>query len=197
MDINQYSALISALDDNIFGQKFSVLIASNSGFNAIAKKAGYMKITKIVVSIRRASYLDVVNASSGAEKLGVTFNPKRDSYYESEKLLGLFSHLISNPDEKYMQFKWDNEDKSNYIKSVYVDANMQIVADDINDALVKSLYTPSAYKNLTEGYGRTKVMRDNDIHVHHNTPKIENIVKIKIGGIEVTDTNLRNYTNII
>ena len=197
MDVKQYNTLLSSLDDNIYGQKFSVLIVSDSGFNAVAKKAGYKKVTKISVSIRKVSYLDIVNDSSGAEKLGVTFNPKRDSYYESEKLLGLFSHLISKPDEKYMQFKWNDEDGGNVVKSVYVDATLKIVAEEKTDTMVKSLYTPSAYKSLTEGYGRTKVMRDNDIHVYHNTPKIENIAKIKIGGIELTDKNLINYTNII
>ena len=66
-----------------------------------------------------------------------------------------------------MQLKWDADAKGNSILSVYVDAKLQIVATDINDTLVRSLYTKSAYTNLTVGYGRTKVMRENGINGAH------------------------------
>ena len=194
----QWDYLENEVSDNIAGQKFSLLAVSNSGFCAAAKQAGYKKITKCVVSIRKASYLDVVNTSTGAELLNVEFKPQRESFYESEKLYGLFSHLKSNPDEKYFQLKWDADDKGNSIKSVYVDAKLQIVATEITDTLVRSLYTPSAYKGLTEGYGRTKVMRENDINVMHITPKAGNIASIKIGGLdEVIDPDLKDYVGII
>lgn len=198
MNRKQYDQKLIEVDDNIAGQKFSLTIVSDSGFNAAAIAAGYKKITRCVVSIRKASYLEIVNKTKMAQQLNVEFKPQRESYYESEKLYGLFAHLISDPEKKYMQLKWDADAKGNSIISVYVDAKLQIVATDINDTLVRSLYTKSAYTNLTVGYGRTKVMRENGINGAHISPKIENIASLKIGGLdEVVDPDLKDYLNII
>jgi hypothetical protein len=196
MTLEQFNNLKNSLPDNISGRRMGIIIVSDSGFCADAVKMGYKKITKINVAIRKDYYLDIVNKTAGAKKLNVEFKPQRASYYESEKLHGLFSHLKSDPEKKYMELRWDTDDETNKVSSVYVDANLNIVATDLNDPLVKSLYTKSAYTSLTEGYGRTKVMRENDIDVPNLTPKIENISHIAINGKRVTDENLNQYNKI-
>jgi hypothetical protein len=194
-----YNYLVNSLNDNIYGQKFSITYVTNSGFNAASSKASYKKLTKVIMTIRKVSYLDIVNTSTGAIEKGVEFKPKRAPLYISEKLNSLFCRSIKYPDKKYMTLRCNMlDDKSNNIKSVYLDTNCNIVGKHIEEPAIKVLYTNSGYKSRTVGYGRTKVMRENDIKVIHNTPKIENIVRIKIGGIDpLIDPQLKQYVGLI
>ena len=177
-----------------FGQYIGAIIVSDSGFKAEYKKLGYRKVSRYNVQIQKKNYVNVVNSSTGAQKIGATFEPLRESYYNDEGLNGMFANLKKDNDKKYVKLTWDN-DKNNTVETCYVDGDGNIIGQTLED--VKDYMTPSHVKSLTEGYGRTKVMKVAGIEVRHIQVKIENIAVLKIGGKIFTDVSLDVYRTYV
>ena len=191
MNITQYNSLKNSLSDNIYGQKIGLVIVTQSGMSAPMARQGYRKVSRYNAPISKRSYLEVVNTSTGAKEVGAEFKQIGTPRYESEKLNGFFSHLISKPDKKYLRLCLDME-KSHVINSVYVQGTT-IVADTFEDACKLGLFTNSYIKGRNQEYGREKVMKAADIHVKPLSIKIENIALIRVSGHEEIDPLLANY----
>ena len=195
MNKTQFDTLKHDLPDNIFGQKIGMVLVSDSGLNASAKKSGIRKVTRYNVAISKRSHVDIINTTTGAEKIGATFSQLAESNYDSEKLNGFLCHLKTDDTKKYVTLRWD-DDKTNIHNTVYVDINLNVIAETFEQAKTLDIFTPSYIKSIEEGYGRTAVLKTADINVQTITVKIENIAVLKVCGHEVIDNNLTNYAKL-
>lgn len=196
MNNTQFEGLKSTLTDKkLFGQFVGIVTVTGKDlFTAANFKAGYRVVTRWNVRISKKEYVEVVNSSTGAVELGATFTPLRPSYYEGEAQGIFFSHLISNPEKKYIRIVFD-ADTTPEVKSVYVDPQGNVIGDCIES--VKDLITPSAYKKATEGYGREKVLRTAGINVEPRSFCAENVAELTICGNVVIDALLKHFIKYV
>ena len=190
MNQTQYAQLRDTLEEkNIFGQFVSIIVKSDNGFNAAAKRAGWTKVTTYKsLHVPKKGYIETLNTSTGAIEAGVEFSALRESYYNSEAANGFCSHLKSNPDEKYIRILYDR-DKSDPARTVYVSPEGNIISDVKQ---VEHLFTDSYRKKRAgepSNTPRGQVIAGAEIDVRFLPVKIANVVRLKVSGMDFQDYN--------
>ena len=166
--------------DAPYGKKIGIVAATTSGFKAAYK--GYRKVSHIVVTFPKRDYYELVNTSSGIEKLGITVNPLQDAGYS---FVGGLLSVKDDTNEGYVRIPFDTSDDRNHVQNIGetfiidVDGNKYVYSDDY--------FTPSYIKNQKEGSGREAQLK---ISVKFRTYKLDNIIKINVNGMTYINEEL-------
>ena len=188
MDNTLYNSFKTAVtqrhDDHfIYGQIFTVLSKTQSGLTTTAKKAGYLKVSLFQARIYKAeSVIEKINTSTGMVDAGLTYTAKRESYYVSEGLNGLFSALKSNEDKKYLEIYFTESDENFKSQSIFVSPNGDIITDENELATIKE--KPCKQSAAYEISG-----------VKIRQFSWENLIYVKIAGNTCQDNNLIDIIN--
>lgn len=186
MKIEQFNKVV-ALDGekNIFGQWVSIVSVTDSDKNLKKeyRKQGILKVSQFTAHVRKQSYIDLLNTSTGAIETGIEFTKKRDSHYDSIAHNGFCSELKSDPSQKYFIVKF-NENDTKPPKTIYLDANMKVL--DENEILAEK----------KDGNVRTQLVAD-VAKVQIRNFKLASIAKMSVGGLELIDDSLRKYIDML
>lgn len=176
MNLDQFNEACAL--ENIMGQFVSLVTVTDQKDNVKKefKDLGVRKISRFQVHIRKKHYIELLNTSTGAAEMGIEFKPKRDSFYNHEAHEGFFCNLKSNPDKKYIEIRWNENDKE-IDDSVLIDKDNNILKDDV---LKDSARSPRTV--LAEQLG-----------VYIRQFKIESIALMRIAGKEFIDDKLKDY----
>lgn len=169
----------------IFGQWISIVSVTDTDKNLKPeyRKTGILKVSQFTAHVRKASYIDLLNTSTGAIEAGIEFKPKRPSYYETVAHNGFCSLLKSKPEEKYFIIKF-NENDTKPAKTIYVNAEMKELKEE--DILLEK----------KEGNVRTQLVAD-VAEVKIRNFKLASIAKMSVGGLVLIDDDLCKYIAII
>lgn len=191
MTPEQYKSLYKNVSDNIYGQRIG-LVYVNDFRGSIAKPYKDMGITKISTingHIAKKSYYEMANTSTGLQELGVELKPKRESFYNYEKLNGFLANLKSDPNQKYVLLRFDDDPQrknQHVIKITYVDRR----GEPLDEKYVESLMTASALRSKHKEYGRAAKL---DLSVGMRAYKWANIARLKIEGWEYVDKRFDKF----
>lgn len=147
---------------------------------------GLYKVQRFQAQHLSKNYNDYVNTSTGVADIGGEVVKKRDSYYESESMEGLFSHLKSNPDKKYIQVKWRNEGQiphNGVLQEIYITKNGKYIDNPYDYMKNRPDYKHEV--TLPDG-STTRVEAATEIRMF----KAENIIEMRVAGVKIVDDSL-------
>jgi hypothetical protein len=140
------------------------------------------------------SFTELLNTSTGVVAVGGESKPKRDWPYESEDFDGLFSHLKSKPEKKYIVAKWRNEGVRAHNGKVYdpvfIDEDGQVIDNPYDLMKEKPQWNPTV---VTPNGHKEAVEVKTEIRVYG----IDSIVSMKVAGCTVVDDELSPIQDII
>lgn len=182
MKIEQFNEVVKLeADKSIFGQWISIVSVTDTDKNLKKeyRKQGILKVSQFSAHVRKQSYIDLLNTSTGAVETGIEFKPKRPSHYNSVAHEGFCSELKSDPTQKYFIVKF-NENDTKPVKTIYLDAEMNVLDED------------EILAERGEGNVRTQLVEE-VAKVQIRNFKLASIAKMSVGGLVLVDEDLQKY----
>ena len=169
---NQVTALGS-----IFGQWVSILSVTDQEKNLEPqyKGRGIVKVTKFQAHIRKQSYCEVFETSTGKE-----LTPLRESHYADVAHNGFCSMLKKDPERLFFILRFNDKDKK---------PDYSILIDDSG-----KIYPFDILKEKSVG-ARAQLVKE--AGVAYKAFKIESIAKMRVGGLDLVDPALAKYDHIL
>lgn len=179
MNVSQFEQIQKK--ENIFGQWVSLVTVTDQDKNVKPeyKGRGIKNVSKFQAHIRKQSYMDVLNTSTGAVELGLEFKPKRESYYNDIGHNGFLRSKKSDPSCLYIELRFNEKDK---------EPDVSVLIDDTGKVYDFSILKE---KSLSK---RGELVAACDISVKQF--KIESIARLKVAGLDLIDESLKDYINI-
>lgn len=179
MNAQQFEQIMQK--DSIFGQWISLVTVTDQEKNVLPayKGRGIKKVTKFQAHVRKQSYIDVLNTSTGAVALGVEFKPKRESHYNDIGHSGFLRSKKSDPSCLYIELRFNEKDKKPEV-SILIDA-----AGKVYDfSILKE-------KSLSK---RGELVAACEVSIKQF--KIESVARLKVAGLDLVDESLKKYIDI-
>ncbi len=197
MEINfmikeQVAQVLSDLDSKkLNGQFISLTTRTQSGFSASAKKAGYWKYSIFQTHNWTKDFKTLVETSTGMSDNNINYPELDESKYKAIDVNGLFCQLRSNIEAWYIRLMF-NERTAKPTLVIFVGSNGKLVSPE-------ECLTVSALKNYRGEYVPQTVKGALSlIHkVKFRNFKLENIIRLAIGGQEFIDPNLNDLISMI
>lgn len=182
MKIDQFEKVVALeADKSIFGQWISIVSVTDTDKNLKPefRKKGILKVSQFSAHVRKQSYIDLLNTSTGAVEVGVEFKSKRPSHYNSVAHEGFCSELKSDPTQKYFIVKF-NENDTKTPKTIYLDAEMNVLDED------------TILAERSGGNIRSQLVNE-VAKVQIRNFKLTSIAKMSVGGLQLVDEDLQKY----
>ena len=179
MNTKQFEEIMQL--STVFGQFVSILSVTDQEKNLLPeyKNKGIKKVTKFQAHVRKQSYIEVLNTSTGAVELGLEFKPKRESFYNDIGHNGFCRSLKKDPSKLYLEIRFNDKD---------VSPEFSILVDDAG-----KVYPNTILKEKTKT-ARQELIDKFEISIRQF--KVESIARIRIAGLDLIDPALDKYNHI-
>jgi len=180
MNAKQFEQILSL--PSIFGQWVSLLTVTDQEKNVKPqyKGRGIKKVTKFQAHVRKQSYMDVLNTSTGAVALGIEFKAKRASYYNDVAHNGFCRSLVSDPNKLYIEIRFNEKDKG---------PELSVLIDDAGNLYDFDILKEKPFNK------RGELVAECEVSIRQF--KIESIARMKVCGLDLIDEDLNKYENVM